>query len=39
MFGEMVVANIPSKGYTGSSNDRDDARLVVRILVAILHGV
>lgn len=35
----QAVANIPSKSYASGSNDGDDARLVVRILVAILHGV
>jgi hypothetical protein len=35
----MIVANIPSEGYTGGSNNGYDARLVVRILIAILHGV
>lgn len=31
--------NIPSKSYSSGSDDGDNARLVVRILVAILHGV
>jgi hypothetical protein len=39
MFREMNAANIPSEGYTSGSNDRDDSRLVVRVLVAVLHGV
>jgi len=36
---DVIVTNIPSEGYTGGSNNGDDARLVVRILIAILHGV